>query len=175
MTSGTTILRKNDTCFAEEPGKSQQREALMPGMQGWLRGVPLVVVQDLSPLLCPSEKQQWALAVSLSLQQPRLARVGTAAQQGLNSRRAPSTRAQHLSSALPPQLWDPRIPSSARGNSGQKRGTQSVGGTFPVPVNKNKPSKGLVIGIQATQKAGTSKLEHIPNISLEVQLTECFQ
>lgn len=117
----------------------------------------------------------WALAVSLSLQQPRLARVGTAAQQGLNSRRAPSTRAQHLSSALPPQLWDPRIPSSARGNSGQKRGTQSVGGTFPVPVNKNKPSKGLVIGIQATQKAGTSKLEYIPNISLEVQLTECFQ
>lgn len=63
----------------------------------------------------------------------------------------------------------------ARGNSGQKRGTQSVGGTFPVSANKNKPSKGLVIGIQATQKAGTSQLERIPNIPLEVQLTECFQ
>jgi len=42
-----------------------------------------------------------------------------------------------------------------------------VGGTsaFPDPVNKNKTSfKGLVIGIQATQKTGTSKLEHIPRI-----------
>lgn len=50
-----------------------------------------------------------------------------------------------------------------------KRGTRSVGGTstFPVPGNKNKTSfKGLVIGIQATQKTGTSKLEHIPHISL---------
>lgn len=63
----------------------------------------------------------------------------------------------------------------ARGNSGQRRGTQAVGGTFPVPANKNKPSKGLVIGIQATHKAGTSKLEHIPSISLEVRLIECFQ
>lgn len=39
--------------------------------------------------------------------------------------------------------------------------------TFPVPGNKNKISfKGLVIGIQATQKTGTSKLERIPCISL---------
>lgn len=39
--------------------------------------------------------------------------------------------------------------------------------TFPDPGNKNKTSfKGLVIGIQATQKTGTSKLEHIPHISL---------
>lgn len=50
-----------------------------------------------------------------------------------------------------------------------------MGGTFPVSANKNKPSKGLVIGIQATQKAGTSQLERIPNISVEVQLIECFQ
>lgn len=39
--------------------------------------------------------------------------------------------------------------------------------TFPVPGSKNKTSfKGLVIGIQATQKTETSKLEHIPHISL---------
>lgn len=79
MTSGTTLLREDTQCFAEEPGKSQQREALIPGMQGWAQRGSLVGVEDVSPLLCPSEEQQWALAVSLSLQQPRLARVGTAA------------------------------------------------------------------------------------------------
>lgn len=128
-------------------------------------------MQDVSPLLCHSESSNG----------PLLCHCHQAAQVRDSSEHRHFTPArvkqQESTLCTAPLLstatW--ACQQHARGNSGQKTGAQSVGGTFPVPTNKNKPSKGLVIGIQATQKARTPKLERIPNISLEVQLIECFQ
>lgn len=187
VTSGMTILRKKHPHFAEEPRKSQQREALMPGMQGWAQsGSPdcCTVCRGCCTGCVPTPVSPREAAMDphcVTVPAAAKAGLGTAgstdtpSQQGLTSRRAPSaghsTSPQHFTWSGGSKAWQ----QHARGNSGQKRGTQAVGGTFPVPANKNKPSKGLGIGIQATHKAGTSKLEHIPNISLEVQLIECFQ
>lgn len=149
------------------------------GCRAGLRGDPLAVVQDVSHSCVSLRAAVGPLCVTV----PAAAKAG----QGRDSSqsrhfilRRVKQQESTFSLCSAPQLchlgWASKAcQQDARGNSGQKRGTQSVGGTFPVPANKNKPSKGLLIGIQATQKAGTSKLERIPNISLEVQLIECSQ